>query len=108
MPPNQFRPPRPIAAGPRSVSTPAPPSRRNPLCALGPAPGDAHPLGDERSEGLQGRAKSILLAGFSKQAPTMSTRTSPTQFPQAEIGREMKGSDAVVECLIREGVEVVF
>jgi acetolactate synthase-1/2/3 large subunit len=38
----------------------------------------------------------------------MSTRASPTQFPKAEIGREMKGSDAVVECLIREGVEVIF
>lgn len=34
--------------------------------------------------------------------------TSPAAFPQAEIGREMKGSDCVVECLIREGVEVVF
>src|SRR5213080_3088643 len=38
----------------------------------------------------------------------MKTTTSPTAFPQAEIGREMKGSDAVVECLIREGVDVVF
>ncbi len=34
--------------------------------------------------------------------------TSPAAFPQAEIGREMKGSDCVVECLIREGVDVVF
>ena len=34
--------------------------------------------------------------------------TSPATFPQAEIGREMKGSDAVVECLIREGVDVIF
>src|SRR4051812_42784368 len=34
--------------------------------------------------------------------------TSPAAFPQAEIGREMKGSDAVVECLIREGVDVIF
>ena len=34
--------------------------------------------------------------------------TSPAAFPQAEIGREMKGADCVVECLIREGVEVVF
>jgi acetolactate synthase-1/2/3 large subunit len=34
--------------------------------------------------------------------------TSPATFPQAEIGREMKGSDCVVECLIREGVDVVF
>jgi acetolactate synthase-1/2/3 large subunit len=38
----------------------------------------------------------------------MKTRTQPTPFPKAEIGREMKGSDAVVECLIREGVEVIF
>ena len=38
----------------------------------------------------------------------MKTTTSPTAFPKAEIGREMKGADAVVECLIREGVDVVF
>jgi len=38
----------------------------------------------------------------------MKTTTSPAAFPQAEIGREMKGADAVVECLIREGVDVVF
>lgn len=38
----------------------------------------------------------------------MKTTTSPAAFPKAEIGREMKGSDAVVECLIREGVDVVF
>jgi len=34
--------------------------------------------------------------------------TSPAAFPKADIGREMKGSDCVVECLIREGVDVVF
>jgi acetolactate synthase I/II/III large subunit len=34
--------------------------------------------------------------------------TSPAAFPKAEIGREMKGADCVVECLIREGVDVVF
>jgi len=34
--------------------------------------------------------------------------TSPTTFPQAEIGRVMKGADCVVECLIREGVDVIF
>jgi acetolactate synthase-1/2/3 large subunit len=34
--------------------------------------------------------------------------TVPAAFPQAEIGREMKGADCVVECLIREGVDVVF
>ncbi|HEY1763495.1 MAG TPA: biosynthetic-type acetolactate synthase large subunit [Opitutaceae bacterium] len=35
-------------------------------------------------------------------------RAKSTPFPKAEIGREMKGSDAVVECMIREGVDVVF
>jgi acetolactate synthase I/II/III large subunit len=35
-------------------------------------------------------------------------QTSPAAFPKAEIGREMKGADCVVECLVREGVEVVF
>ncbi len=34
--------------------------------------------------------------------------TSPAAFPKAEVGREMKGSDCVVECLIREGVDVIF
>ena len=34
--------------------------------------------------------------------------TSPAAFPKDEIGREMKGADAVVECLTREGVEIVF
>jgi len=38
----------------------------------------------------------------------MKATTSPAAFPKAEIGREMKGSDAVVECLIREGVDVIF
>ncbi|HVW21287.1 MAG TPA: biosynthetic-type acetolactate synthase large subunit [Opitutaceae bacterium] len=38
----------------------------------------------------------------------MKTHTSTTPFPQAEIGREMKGAEAVVECLIREGVDVIF
>jgi acetolactate synthase-1/2/3 large subunit len=38
----------------------------------------------------------------------MKSRTSPTPFPKADIGPEMKGSDAVVECLIREGVDVIF
>src|SRR5579883_3311566 len=38
----------------------------------------------------------------------MKTSTAPTTFPQAEIGKEMKGSDCVVECLIREGVDVIF
>jgi len=34
--------------------------------------------------------------------------TTPTTFPQAEIGPEMKGADCVVACLIREGVDVIF
>lgn len=38
----------------------------------------------------------------------MKTSTSPSSFPQAEIGKEMKGSDCVVECLVREGVDVIF
>ena len=38
----------------------------------------------------------------------MKPSIQATPFPKAEIGREMKGSDAVVECLIREGVEVIF
>jgi acetolactate synthase-1/2/3 large subunit len=38
----------------------------------------------------------------------MSTQPSVTQFPQPEIGPEMNGADAVVQSLIREGVEVMF
>jgi acetolactate synthase-1/2/3 large subunit len=38
----------------------------------------------------------------------MKTHPSTTPFPQAEIGREMKGAEAVVECLVREGVDVIF
>jgi len=37
-----------------------------------------------------------------------ATTNSQVPFPKADIGREMKGSDAVVECLIREGVDVIF
>jgi len=36
------------------------------------------------------------------------TTTAPVAFPQAEIGREMNGADCVVECLIREGADVIF
>jgi len=36
------------------------------------------------------------------------THTSPAAFPKAEIGPEMKGAECVVECLIREGVDVIF
>jgi acetolactate synthase-1/2/3 large subunit len=38
----------------------------------------------------------------------MKINPAPTRFPQAEIGPEMKGADAVVQCLIREGVDVIF
>ena len=38
----------------------------------------------------------------------MKSNTSTATFPQAEIGREMKGADCVVECLSREGVDVIF
>ncbi|MFM1850851.1 MAG: hypothetical protein RIS54_535 [Verrucomicrobiota bacterium] len=38
----------------------------------------------------------------------MKTTTSPAAFPKTEIGREMKGADAVVECMIREGVDTIF
>jgi acetolactate synthase-1/2/3 large subunit len=34
--------------------------------------------------------------------------TSPSALPKADIGREMKGADCVVESLIREGVDVIF
>ena len=34
--------------------------------------------------------------------------SSPAALPQAEVSREMKGADCVVECLIREGVDVLF
>jgi acetolactate synthase-1/2/3 large subunit len=48
------------------------------------------------------------MDGFFIQPHAMKTRPSPTPFPKPEIGPEMNGSDAVVECLIREGVDVVF
>jgi len=38
----------------------------------------------------------------------MKTSPSTTSFPKPEIGREMKGADVVVECLAREGVDVIF
>src|ERR1700730_6282144 len=34
--------------------------------------------------------------------------TPSASFPQPEIGREMNGADCVVECLIREGLDVIF
>jgi acetolactate synthase-1/2/3 large subunit len=48
------------------------------------------------------------MEGFSPKLPAMKTRTQTTPFPKADIGPEMKGSDAVVACLIREGVDVIF
>ncbi|MES1167497.1 MAG: thiamine pyrophosphate-binding protein, partial [Pseudomonadota bacterium] len=36
------------------------------------------------------------------------SNTSPAACPKAEVGREMKGADCVVECLIREDVDVIF
>src|SRR6204780_5002624 len=38
----------------------------------------------------------------------MKSLAAKATFPKPEIGPEMKGADAVVECLIREGVDVVF
>ncbi|MEN9841155.1 MAG: hypothetical protein RL376_955 [Verrucomicrobiota bacterium] len=40
----------------------------------------------------------------------MPTKSSPstTSFPKPEIGRAMNGADVVVECLAREGVDVIF
>ena len=38
----------------------------------------------------------------------MKSSTSPTSFPQPEIGRAMNGADVVVESLAREGVDVIF
>ena len=38
----------------------------------------------------------------------MKSTTSPTVFPQPEIGREMNGADSVVESLVREGVDAIF
>ncbi len=38
----------------------------------------------------------------------MKSTTSPSAFPQPEIGREMNGADSVVECLVREGVDTIF
>ena len=37
-------------------------------------------------------------------------KTSPilAPFPKNETGKEMKGAEAVVQCLIREGVDVIF
>ncbi|WP_404421827.1 biosynthetic-type acetolactate synthase large subunit [Nibricoccus sp. IMCC34717] len=38
----------------------------------------------------------------------MKSTTSPSAFPQPEIGKQMNGADCVVQCLIREGVDVIF
>jgi acetolactate synthase I/II/III large subunit len=39
---------------------------------------------------------------------TTKPSSTTTTFPQPEIGREMKGAEVVVECLIREGVDAIF
>jgi len=38
----------------------------------------------------------------------MKKSSSPAVRPPPATGREMKGADCVVECLLREGVEVIF
>jgi acetolactate synthase I/II/III large subunit len=38
----------------------------------------------------------------------MKSTTSPSAFPQPETGKQMNGADCVVQCLIREGVDVIF
>jgi acetolactate synthase-1/2/3 large subunit len=38
----------------------------------------------------------------------MKTSPAATAFPQPEIGRAMNGADVVVECLAREGIDVIF
>jgi acetolactate synthase-1/2/3 large subunit len=48
------------------------------------------------------------MAGSIEPHPAMNTLAKQASFPKAEIGPEMKGADAVVECLIREGVDVIF
>src|SRR5271157_5482687 len=48
------------------------------------------------------------MAGFFEPHHAMKSASTPASSPKADAGPEMKGSDAVVECLIREGVEVVF
>jgi len=40
--------------------------------------------------------------------PMKTSTTSPTADPKDEIGPEMNGADAVVACLIREGVTDIF
>ena len=50
----------------------------------------------------------LSLAGFLSTALRMKTKTSTATFPKPEIGREMNGADCVVECLIRENVDVIF
>ena len=38
----------------------------------------------------------------------MKTEPLITEFPKPEIGKEMKGADVAINCLVREGVEVIF
>src|SRR5271167_2967088 len=46
--------------------------------------------------------------GLHKPHRAMKNLAQQASFPKADIGPEMKGADAVVECLIREGVDVIF
>src|SRR4051812_33957290 len=60
------------------------------------------------SEACHGNRGGFCSEAFYRIPAMKKDTTSPAAFPKAEIGREMKGSDCVVECLIREGVDVVF
>jgi acetolactate synthase-1/2/3 large subunit len=43
-----------------------------------------------------------------KKSSSPAVRPSPAVLPAPATGREMKGADCVVECLLREGVEAIF
>src|SRR5690606_32551553 len=76
------------------------------LCTGGPF----HPTpGPPADKGLASRRPERFFCPFSPtRIHTMKTSPSTTSFPKPEIGREMKGADVVVECLAREGVDVIF
>ncbi|MGH8020310.1 MAG: thiamine pyrophosphate-binding protein, partial [Opitutaceae bacterium] len=38
----------------------------------------------------------------------MKSDSTVAAFPKPEVGPEMRGSDVVVECLVREGVDTIF
>jgi acetolactate synthase-1/2/3 large subunit len=48
------------------------------------------------------------MGGFFWRKHAMKNHPATAAFPKADIGPEMKGADAVVECLIREGIDVIF